>query len=134
MKKNVWCGKCPKCIAIYILLSPFIRPKELAAIFKKDLLNDRSLWPHVMALLGRSAAKPFECVGTKEETLVALGLTLQRYRAAKKPLPVILRLFEKEAYPGKIDTEKRANAILGAWDPKNFLPREMKAILRNALK
>jgi UDP-N-acetylmuramoylalanine--D-glutamate ligase len=134
MKKNVWCGKCSKCVAIYLLLSPFIAPPKLAAIFHKDLLNDGSLWPHVLALLGRSEAKPFECVSTEEETFVALGLVTQQYIAARKPLPIILRFFVKEMNPARADIERRAARLFRSWDSKNFLPAEMKAILRDALK
>jgi len=134
MKKNVWCGKCSKCVAIYTLLSPFIPSPKLAAIFKKDLFKDRSLWPHVMALLGKSEAKPFECVGTEEETFVALSLPMQQYIKARKPLPIILQLFKKEMHTSNADIQKRAAKLLNSWDPKNFLSGEMAAILRNALK
>jgi UDP-N-acetylmuramoylalanine--D-glutamate ligase len=134
MKKNIWCGRCSKCVAVYSLLSPFISQKELTAIFHKDLFEDRSLWPHIMALLGRSEAKPFECVGTKEETFVALGLAMQQYIAAQKPLPIILRLFKKEMNPTPTDIERRARKLFYSWNAKNFLPTDLKTILRDALK
>lgn len=134
LKKNIWCGQCSKCIAIYILLSPFIPKEQLSAIFHKDLFKDVALWPHIIALLGKSETKPFECVGTEEETFVALGLVMQQYKKARQPLPVLLKLFEKEMHPSGTDIEKRANRLFHSWDTKNFLPGEMKTILKSALK
>jgi UDP-N-acetylmuramoylalanine--D-glutamate ligase len=134
MKKNIWCGKCSKCVAIYSLLSPFISQKELVTIFHKNLFEDLSLWPHVLALLGRSETKPFECVGTEEETFVALGLAMQHYIAARKPLPVILYLFKKEIDPNHADIKRRAHKLFHSWNAKNFLPTDLNATLRDALK
>ena len=134
MKKNIWCGTCSKCVSIYSLLSPFIPQETLTNIFHKDLFKDATLWPHVMALLGRSAGKPLECVGTEEETFVALGLAAQKYAFAHKPMPVILQRFEKEMRPSRADVNRRAARLLRTWDIKNFLPTDMKAILKSALK
>jgi hypothetical protein len=116
------------------LLSPFIPSRDLVAIFHKDLLKDASLWPIAMALLGKSGTKPFDCVGTEEEMFVALGLAAQSYTDAGKPLPVILRRFKEAMNPASRDIQKRATKLLRSWDTKNFLPPEIKTVLRNRLK
>jgi len=35
-KTDEWCGKCPKCLFTYIILSPFIERRTLVKIFGKD--------------------------------------------------------------------------------------------------
>jgi len=64
-KNTKWCGKCPKCLFVYSSLFPYLDKKELNKIFKKDLLDDKSLIPVAKQLIGD---KPFECVGTIKET------------------------------------------------------------------
>ena len=66
-KTDSWCGKCPKCLFTWLILSPFIPREHLTAIFGKDLLTDPSLRPIFEELNGTAAVKPFECVGTVEE-------------------------------------------------------------------
>ena len=36
-KQNIWCGKCPKCLFAFIILSPFLSKEELIEIFSKNL-------------------------------------------------------------------------------------------------
>jgi len=72
-KTNSWCGKCPKCLSTFILLNPFLKEKNIS-IFGKDLLKDESLKPLLNSLISEIEVKPFECVGTREELKVALGI------------------------------------------------------------
>jgi len=82
-KDNSWCGVCPKCLFVYIILSPYIPREELIAQFGKDLLDDESLIPIFDELIGRAETKPFECVGTMWEVRRALNLTLLQFSDAK---------------------------------------------------
>ena len=43
-------------------------------IFGKNLLEDNSLKPMLNSLISEAEIKPFECVGTREELKVALGI------------------------------------------------------------
>ena len=70
---NIWCGKCPKCLSTFILFKPFLK-NETITIFGKDLLADKSLKPVLDALTNDNLVKPMECVGTKHELRVALGV------------------------------------------------------------
>ncbi len=82
-KENTWCGACPKCLFVYIILSPYVERGELIAQFGKDLLEDESLVPVFEELIGIRETKPFECVGTIWEVRHALNLTLDKYSDAK---------------------------------------------------
>lgn len=76
---NTWCGSCPKCLFVYIILSPFLEKEQLEAQFGKNLFDDLSLIPIFEELIGIRETKPFECVGTVWEVRRALNLTLQKY-------------------------------------------------------
>ena len=69
-----WCQRCPKCAFVFAILTPFIPKKTLMEMFGKNLLDDESLIPLYKELLGIENYKPFECVGTPEETLAAFIL------------------------------------------------------------
>jgi len=70
--QSLWCGSCPKCIFVYIMLGVFIDKNTLFSIFKSNILNNISNLNTVKRLLGVFEFKPFECVGTPEEVKSAL--------------------------------------------------------------
>ena len=84
-KQDIWCGHCAKCLFAYIILSPFIAPERLNAIFGKSMLDDLTLQHEFLQLLGEAETKPFECVGTVGEVRQALGMTLRRWYPGKRP-------------------------------------------------
>ncbi|OHA17762.1 MAG: hypothetical protein A2664_04090 [Candidatus Taylorbacteria bacterium RIFCSPHIGHO2_01_FULL_46_22b] len=73
-----WCGECPKCAFVFAILAPFIPKEKLVSIFGKNLFADEKLLPIYRELLGLEAFKPFECVGTPEETKLAFLLAHQK--------------------------------------------------------
>ncbi|NCF75072.1 MAG: hypothetical protein GWO87_01115 [Xanthomonadaceae bacterium] len=77
-KSNLWCGSCPKCAFVFLILSAFLSKKKLLKIFKKDLFNDPKLENTFLELLGKKNHKPFECVGTPEEVKKALSLVIKK--------------------------------------------------------
>lgn len=69
-----WCGQCPKCRFVYLMLAPFMERNALTAIFGADLLADPDQAAGFDELVGRGAHKPFECVGETRESLAAFCL------------------------------------------------------------
>lgn len=106
-KTDSWCGKCPKCLFTWIILSPFLSKEKLIAIFGKDLMADASLQPIFEELNGTAAVKPFECVGTVEEVRACI-----------------------EAVGGNRDG---VNEILRRFNEENFLPERFVDILKSKL-
>ena len=85
-KQDIWCGHCAKCLFAYIILSPFIPPARLSAIFGKNMLDDPAMQTEFDQLTGHAATKPFECVGTVSEVNSALSMTLARwYDGTERP-------------------------------------------------
>jgi hypothetical protein len=73
-----WCGACPKCAFIFLLLSAFLPKSEVVSIFQKNLFANTALLKTYKQLLGLEGVKPFDCVGTPEESLYALSLVIKR--------------------------------------------------------
>ena len=72
-KTDTWCGKCPKCLSTFILLFPFSKENTLK-IFGGNLIEDKPMQSILNSLIDENTVKPFECVGTRHELRVALGL------------------------------------------------------------
>ncbi len=128
-----WCGRCSKCLFIWTILYPFVKEKELIKIFGKNLFKDKKLIPIMKELIGNDKYKPFECVGTKKETLIAFYLSYKIYIGdTYVNLPLLLRYFEKKVLPkySKLKLEQDSKKILSSWNKQNNLPKEFDKALR----
>jgi len=97
-KRNAWCGRCAKCLFVYLMLAPFLPEERMLDIFGENLLKKPELQDELQALLGETHEKPFECVGTVEEARAALGLLGGR--------------------------PARAQKLLRSWNPEHNIPAE----------
>lgn len=68
-----WCGECPKCLFVELMLAPFTTPEAFRDATGFDALNRADLVPHVSDLRDPER-KPYECVGTIEEVQLAFDL------------------------------------------------------------
>lgn len=89
--ENLWCGECPKCAFVFLILSPFLNKKELTDIFHKNLFADQKLFSLYNDLLGFGEMKPFDCVGTFDESKAALFLASKNF----KDEPLIKKFIHK---------------------------------------
>lgn len=76
---TLWCGKCPKCAFIFLMLSAFNSKEDVLNIFKKNLLDDEDNINLYKDLLGYGSMKPFDCVGSFEESQAALYLAREKF-------------------------------------------------------
>ena len=128
-KTDSWCGKCPKCLFTYIILSPFIQKQELIHIFGHDLFQSESLLPTLEELAGIREVKPFECVGTIDEVNLALSLAIERH---PEPLPPILKRYNESGK--KIHhPENLLIKQLGTLDDMHAIPDQFLNILLKAI-
>ena len=72
-----WCGRCPKCRFVGLMLAPFLAPAELTAIIGTDMFADPTQVEGFAALMS-DVDKPFECVGERRESAAALRLLAGR--------------------------------------------------------
>lgn len=74
-----WCGQCPKCAFVFLVLSPFVEQAWLEKLFGKNLLLDPVLEQTYRQLLGVEGDKPLECVGEVQESRAAMQKTQELY-------------------------------------------------------
>ncbi len=127
-REDVWCGHCPKCLFVCLILSPFLPEERIREIFGRDLLNDEALIGTMEKLTGIQQEKPFECVGSRGEVNTALCLTIARMEAENKPLPIVLAAYQKTALYAQY--QKRKDGYSSGYDDQNLLPDEFDAIVR----
>ncbi len=125
-----WCGNCPKCLFVYTALYPFLKEKDLIKIFSEDLFEKKNLLPLMQELIGQKRFKPFECVGTEKESLVAFYLSWKKGVNKKRKLPFLLEYFERKILPRYKDLEKDAMKILNSWNRHNNVPKKFERILK----
>lgn len=81
-KENIWCGHCPKCLFVWMILTPFLSQEELKEIFSADMADDKEMEGYFDQLIGLSPEKPFECVGSRDEINAAVTLYLSRKKTS----------------------------------------------------
>ncbi|MPM09445.1 hypothetical protein SDC9_55762 [bioreactor metagenome] len=125
-REDIWCGKCPKCLFANIILSPFLSPAKLSAIFGSNLYENKDLKTSFDELTGAIPVKPFECVGTVSEVNEAVLLAIRKYYTDKNRLPFLL-----------VDYADRfqmpASDSLSSWNNEHNLSAEYEKILRDVL-
>jgi UDP-N-acetyl-alpha-D-muramoyl-L-alanyl-L-glutamate epimerase len=68
-----WCGHCPKCRFVGLMLAPFVDRSALTSIIGRDMFDDPAQTDGFAALMSDSD-KPFECVGERRESATALRI------------------------------------------------------------
>lgn len=129
-KSNTWCGECSKCLFTYIMLSPYLDESKLIEIFGKNLLDDRSIKNIFDELTGISHHKPFECIGTIDEVNTALCMTIKKETTNKD---YFLLNYYKSLPQYQKYIKSDLSLLEKQYDKNNFLPDNLKAILKKAL-
>ncbi|MFA6280324.1 MAG: hypothetical protein WC612_05990 [Bdellovibrionales bacterium] len=73
-----WCCACPKCRFVFLALANFMDKERLLGIFGANMLDDETQTDGFAALCGHDAHKPFECVGTVQESALLLAFLAQQ--------------------------------------------------------
>lgn len=116
---KLWCGKCPKCVFVFGIFAPFIDREKLIKMFGKNLFTDETLFDLFEETWGIKNFKPFECVGTFEESQLAIYLTSLKSEWQNDPL---IKHFQEQIAIGKIDINKIKSsqaAVMNLMDTPN---------------
>ncbi len=124
---SLWCGKCPKCAFVFLLLAVFLSKKEVVRIFGKNLFEDQSLLTVYKELLGLVGTKPFECVGTPDECRYALYKAVQSGEYANDILIRKLQQLLKSVW----QTIPTLAPALFSKSPNHLIPDHFARILAN---
>jgi UDP-N-acetyl-alpha-D-muramoyl-L-alanyl-L-glutamate epimerase len=108
-----WCGHCPKCAFVFMILTPFLPRESVEKIWGgKNLLLDPALEPLYRQLLGIEGDKPLECIGEIKESRAAMRLASEIYPELKEKYQFYL--------PDDYDYRTRSS---------DEMPEEIRAIL-----
>jgi hypothetical protein len=122
-----WCGECPKCAFVFACLAAFL-PKEIVLdIFGKNLFADAALIPLYSELLGFEAFKPFECVGTPDETGFAL---YKAHKSGSYEGDAIMKLFVEKGLAPIEAVAPQLEKVLLSPERTDTIPREFEALLK----
>ena len=126
---DIWCGECPKCLFVCLILSPFLSPSKLRSVFGKDLLNDSAMMDYFIELIGQSVHKPFECVGSIDEVNLAVSLAIEKYEANNVPLPLLFEEYKNRGLYHPEETDRINSEYCHGFNNDNLLPDTFKQIL-----
>lgn len=139
-KEDVWCGKCPKCLFVCLILSPFLTRKEIIEIFGTDILNDENMIEIFDKLIGNASEKPFECVGSRNEVNIAILSTIIQVEKTGERLPKLLEyyktteiykdIFDNKTF-GEIDVLQKEYKHF--FDKENNVQKEILDMIKNIL-
>jgi hypothetical protein len=87
----LWCGECPKCHFVFLILAPVMRKDRLVSIFKRNLLAEPRYEASFRELTGLAGQKPWECVGEILEAAACLHLLTGRPEWAGDAIVAALR-------------------------------------------
>ena len=127
----LWCGKCPKCHFVFLILAPWMSRERLVAIFGQNVLNDAENIPAYRELTGLAGHKPWECVGEILEAAACL------WRISKDPqwsgsAVVIALKPELEAFYGAARLEDAFMELMTD-SPDHLIPEQIeKAVIPHA--
>ena len=119
-----WCCNCPKCLFVFIILSPFLYKEKLINIFGEDLFEKEDLLNTFIELTGYGETKPFECVGTYEEVRYAISKVIER----EENLPYLLQY-----YKDNFKLEDLSNKIETRYNNDNNLDEYFENLLKEEL-
>ena len=113
LRARSWCGDCPKCRFVYLILAPFNAPSHLAEVFGRDLLADPAQYDGFALLTATGGHKPFECVGEEQESLAAIRLIAAQERWRDH---AVVRRLAAEALPAHPPADGDLDAVLALSD------------------
>lgn len=127
-KTDSWCGRCPKCLFVYLILSPFLKPQEVRDIFGRNMLDDWDMKETLDQLIGIEEEKPFECVGSRDEINTAIVLTIKGLEEAGEALPCLLSYYKTTDLYQTFRT--RGDQYSTYYDGNNLVPDDLAGLVR----
>ena len=110
---------------MFISLAAFLPKKQVVDIFQTNLLTDKKLRPIYQELLGVRGNKPFDCVGTPEETIVAFSQIAKKGEYAGS---AIMDMVVHEILSKAADIERRKMEVMGRYE-EELIPKKFQALL-----
>lgn len=127
-RASSWCGECPKCRFVFLVLAPFMERRALTTIFGRDLLDDDSQYGEFARLAEIDGFKPFECVGEASEALAAFALLAEHPEWSQA---AVVRRFAEQALSERAEPPDPTREL--TWRAAPAIPPEFEAAVREVL-
>lgn len=131
---DIWCGDCPKCLFVCLILSPFLTLSELEEVFGKDMLNDENMLGYFIELIGQSEHKPFECVGSIDEVNLAVTLAVRKLEQDGIQLPLLFEEYKRRGLYKPESVDALNEECCRSYNSENLLPEEFRTILTKEME
>lgn len=128
-KRASWCGRCPKCRFVFLVLAPFMEPDALVEIFGRNLLDEADQYDEFARLASVGGFKPFECVGEVDEAVTAFRMLAADPRWRET---AIVARFAAEV-PAAREPVDVATAPEFSWSGDHEIPEEFERAARAVL-
>ena len=129
-REDIWCGHCPKCLFVWLILSPFLSQRRLTEIFGRNMADDKEMEFYFSQLIGMEKEKPFECVGSRDEINAAITLTIRDFDTGFNKgdkLPYLFELYkEKGLYEKNLSQCETFNTF---YDERHLIPAKYVELL-----
>lgn len=122
-----WCGKCPKCAFIFLLLAAYLPKNRVIDLFGENLLDNMNLLDMYKRLLGLTGFKPFECVGTSQEALFSWAIIVDKGDFSAS---AIIRSLSQELET-KLQSIRNTGTYLLQLSTVHSIPEEFQKLLKN---
>jgi UDP-N-acetyl-alpha-D-muramoyl-L-alanyl-L-glutamate epimerase len=121
----LWCGECPKCHFVFLILAPIMDKDRLLGIFGQNLLDQPRHEAEFRALTGLAGQKPWECVGEILEAAACLHVLTGREEWADAAIVRLLR----EDLLAQYGSSRLASALedLMTDSPEHHIPQPLAA-------
>lgn len=127
-KEDIWCGHCPKCLFVYLILSPFLSEEELVKIFGVKMSDDITMKEDFVKLIGMVEEKPFECVGSREEVNAAVCMTIRYMDENGIKLPCLFEYYKTT--PLYTENKDKKYTFFSEYNEENLLPLEFEKLVK----
>jgi UDP-N-acetyl-alpha-D-muramoyl-L-alanyl-L-glutamate epimerase len=131
-KRGHWCGECPKCLFVAIMLAAFLPYEKILGIFGTDILNNKELTPIFDQLVGFTEVKSLECVGTRDETRAAIALAAEKQTTLPYLLTYGWQTLQASGQSAEV-LRVQANDLRKHFVETHFLPVTFSELLKSKI-
>jgi len=122
-KTNSWCCECAKCLFAYTILFPFLGEQQMVSIFGKNVFENADLLTTALDLIGKTKNKPFDCVGTYQESQAAFYLCYRWYVDRELEMPSMLMLLAETHLTNQVELAEIAKNLLYQFNEEHCVPQ-----------
>lgn len=129
--KGEWCGRCARCLHVYMELSAFLQDKELIKIFGSNLLEDPAMAALMHELTGMDDNHPYDCQGSRDEINTAIAMAIKLRKELHKPLPMLYEDYMNSSY---YEVYENKNNYVDYYCTEHGLPAEYEERLKHKIE